>query len=403
MGASKAATAVMNFRVMGEDLPGSQQDDRQQAEATLATLPAPTPGGLERLPLAEKLLAEGTRPADLAKAPRRAPLGLPPMPAYCESLRLTDQGVVLGKGTVIAALDDRADGGTGLVIDADRIIALLAVASGTMPAPEPVIRQFACASRALAKGDPTLAAIVLAQLGQPPLAHSGFAKALALAADELGRGTDPVVLMKGLGMVPVGKERGELRKDTESGKTQDRDDDGCYACEGRQSMSETAADYSRQKVISELATGMGVDPKLVLAAGDDGAAALAGVSNFQFLDKHGQESVLRQIDGLKVDNPELAGKLLATVGDIMVNPAWVPAAASDKQLDDAIKFNGIAGTIAGFLVGKTPIPAGKVALVGLTRYLEQAKITLQQEKARRTGDMSGISDRKIDPGSRPKY
>jgi len=200
-----------------------QQRDRQQAEATLATLPAPTPGGLERLPLAEKLLAEGTRPADLAKAPRRAPLGLPPMPAYCESLRLTDQGVVLGKGTVIAALDDRADGGTGLVIDEDRIVALLAVASGTMPTPEPVIRHFACASRALAKGDPTLATIALAQLGQPPLAHNGFAKALELAADELGRGTDPVALMKGLGMKPLRTGQSELRKVTKYSPDQPRD------------------------------------------------------------------------------------------------------------------------------------------------------------------------------------
>jgi len=178
--------------------------DRPAADI-LATLPAPTPGGVERLPLAEKLLVAGARPADLAKALRRAPLGLPPMPAYCESLRLTDQGVVLGKGTVIAALDDRADGSTGLVIEEDRIVALLAVASGTVSAAGPVVRQFACASRALAKGDPTLAAIALAQLGQPPLEHSGFAKALSLAADALGRGTDPVALLKGLGMVAEGE------------------------------------------------------------------------------------------------------------------------------------------------------------------------------------------------------
>lgn len=147
---------------------------------------------------------------------------------------------------------------------------------------------------------------------------------------------------------------------------------------------------------------MGIDPKLVRAAGDDGAAALAGAASFQFLDKKGQETVLSQIEGLKTDNPELAGKLRAVVGDIMLNPAWVPAAATDKQLDDAIKFNGAAAIIVGFVAGKIPNPVGRATLTALSSHLDSAKITLQQEKARRTGDKNLVSDPKTNPGSRPK-
>lgn len=96
----------------------------------------------------------------------------------------------------------------------------------------------------MAKGDTALAAVVICQIGLPPLEHNGYAKALSLAETELDRGTDPVALLKGLGMLPAGMRTWDWRKDCESGKSQERDAKGKYAPEGGQSMSETAAEHA---------------------------------------------------------------------------------------------------------------------------------------------------------------
>lgn len=177
--------------------------DRHRAQSLLAGLPEPPPGCAERLAKAERLLKSGVPPADLPRLLKRAALGLSPVPAYAASLTLSDQGVVLGKGTVIVPLDDEP--GLALAGNEERILALLSVARWGLATPE-MLEKIAGAHRFLARGEVGLAAIHLCLSGQPPLAHRGEAKALDLAARELDQGMRPFDLLKGLWLLP-----GEVR------------------------------------------------------------------------------------------------------------------------------------------------------------------------------------------------
>jgi len=93
-------------RAIAEAVEALWSNRDHDARATLARLPEPPADCADRLAVAERLLKAGAPPADLENAVRRAPLGLRPAPSYAEGLVLCDQGVVLGKGTVIAALAD---------------------------------------------------------------------------------------------------------------------------------------------------------------------------------------------------------------------------------------------------------------------------------------------------------
>jgi len=173
-----------------------------QAANMLADLPEPLEDCDATLAKAQELLEQGTKPFALAKALRRAHLHFPPSPAYSETLRLTDKGVVLGKGTVIAALQDRPEGGTGLAIDGKepRILALLSLARQELVDEDKVLGCLATASRALQKGDTALAAIAISHLGQPRLEDERLAKRLGIASIKLAGGVHPSDLMKAYGL-----------------------------------------------------------------------------------------------------------------------------------------------------------------------------------------------------------
>jgi len=92
--------------------------------------------------------------------------------------------------------------GLGVVGCEGRILALLSVACGRLVGPE-VLAKFTAASDALVRGETSLAAILLAHVKQPPLPHSGFAKALDAAAQGIDGGFHPFDLLKGLNLLPA--------------------------------------------------------------------------------------------------------------------------------------------------------------------------------------------------------
>jgi GH24 family phage-related lysozyme (muramidase) len=196
-------------RIVGAaDLIG--RDDRRAA-LLLSGVEAPTAQGSARLPTAMGLLKSGTPASDLASAVNRALLGLPLAPGYTAQLALSDRGVVLGKGSVIVALKEGPTGRLLLRGQEERILALLSLSRQGLAPPE-TIAKLEGVSRSLAQGEVTLACIKLAQMGQPPLPHEGFAKSLALAIDELDRGMSPFALLKGMGLMPGGMGYPEWRK-----------------------------------------------------------------------------------------------------------------------------------------------------------------------------------------------
>jgi len=176
--------------------------NERQADQLLAGLPEPHRDCEPRLLAAQALLRKGVAPAALSVALRRASLGLPEAPAYSPALRLTDRGVVLGKGTVIAALIDHP-GGTALAIDGqeERILTLLSVARQELVDPDRILRGLQTVSRALQKGDTSLAAIALCQLGQPPLTDERLAKTLTWADNRLAKGRPALTLLKMQGLL----------------------------------------------------------------------------------------------------------------------------------------------------------------------------------------------------------
>ena len=93
---------------------------------------------------------------------RTAALGdLPPAPRFCRTAQLTDLGIVLGEGIVLAPLARGGDG--GLVVEGREaeIFALLSLAQGGAVRPN-VLHGFHGVSKALARGEIVGAMIRLA-------------------------------------------------------------------------------------------------------------------------------------------------------------------------------------------------------------------------------------------------
>jgi hypothetical protein len=88
----------------------------------------------------------------------------------CRRLQLTEQGLVLGEGIVVAALERRADGSCVLAVEGREggIFVLLSLARGRAISPT-VLRGLHGVAKSLAQGDAVGATIRLAQLGLPPL------------------------------------------------------------------------------------------------------------------------------------------------------------------------------------------------------------------------------------------
>lgn len=194
----------------------------READHIISAFPAPQADADTLVEETSRLLKAGVRPDRIESTRHARRLGLRPAPEWAETLTLCDKGVMLGKGTVIADLADLPFGGTGLDLNGkeDRIVTLLSVARQGWAGME-ALAKLEAVSRALAKGDISVATIALAQLGQPPLGKEQLAKKLDWAAERMNSGVSPRVLLKNQGIFPTGYTR--WVKDKESGKTQAHD------------------------------------------------------------------------------------------------------------------------------------------------------------------------------------
>jgi len=167
----------------------------READQIISGLPEPLAEAEERVEEANRLLKDGVSPYRLAEAMRGETLGLNPAPAWTEHLTLCDKGIVLGKGTVIVAL---TDDGLDLEGKEAEVLALLSLARRRL-APAETLEKLASVSRSVMAGNISVAAITLAQLGQPPLQDESLAKSLIFAANRLKRGVKPLELLKKAG------------------------------------------------------------------------------------------------------------------------------------------------------------------------------------------------------------
>ena len=184
-----------------------------EADRLLRDMPHPEVAAMPELAKAAKLLKDGVAPDRLDRALRNPNLKLPRTPAWAPELALSEDGVVLGDGTIIAPLTDLPGGGCGLGIEGREaeILALLSIARRE-PAPPAMLTKLTVASQALAAGDPARAAMVLCQSGQPRIDDRELAKGLASAAELMADGMSPAALLKAIGMKPVKWGRETLGK-----------------------------------------------------------------------------------------------------------------------------------------------------------------------------------------------
>ena len=175
-----------------------------EADRLLRDMPHPEVAAMLELAKAARLLKDGVAPDRLDRALRNPDLRLPRTPAWAPELALSEDGVVLGDGTVIAPLINLPGGGCGLGIEGREaeILALLSIARRE-PAPPAMLTKLAVASQALAAGDPARAAMVLCQSGQPRIDDRELAKGLAGAAELMADGMSPASLIKAIGMKPA--------------------------------------------------------------------------------------------------------------------------------------------------------------------------------------------------------
>ncbi len=116
---------------------------------------------------------------------------LPPKPAFASRPQLCADGLILGKGTVIAQFINHSEtSGLALQGREEHVLALLSIASGKHANPA-VLRKLESASRALARGEPVLATFILCQTDLPRLANDNAADALEIAARRLENGVSP--------------------------------------------------------------------------------------------------------------------------------------------------------------------------------------------------------------------
>ena len=120
---------------------------------------------------------------------------LPPAPRFCRTAELTDLGVVLGEGIVLAPLTKGGDG--ALVVEGREaeIFALLSLAQGGAVRPN-VLYGIHGVSKALARGEIVGAMIRLAQIGLPALRGPRDAEMLKAGAVFLDKGFSPWAILQ---------------------------------------------------------------------------------------------------------------------------------------------------------------------------------------------------------------
>jgi hypothetical protein len=122
---------------------------------------------------------------------------LPPPPAFCRGAQLTDRGVVLGEGVVVAPMTRRGDGTAALAVEGREaeIFALLSLAQGGAVHPN-VLHGVHGVAKSLARGEFVGAAIRLAQIGLPPLRGPRDAEMLKAGATCLDKGFSPWTILQ---------------------------------------------------------------------------------------------------------------------------------------------------------------------------------------------------------------
>ncbi len=133
-----------------------------------------------------------------ADAASRRTFGKNSLPGFAGQMALTERGLVLGAGTLLAKLVDKA---RPIEADQERIWTLLSVAHG-----EEISRAVFGSLRRAAKhwhsGDKCFAAIQLARMGLPDIGEDA-AYRLSLAAELIGAGVAPCELARELGFDPA--------------------------------------------------------------------------------------------------------------------------------------------------------------------------------------------------------
>jgi hypothetical protein len=126
---------------------------------------------------------------------------LPPAPPFCRSAQLTDRGIVLGEGVVLAPLARRDDGGGVLVVEGREaeIFALLSLARGGAIRPN-VLHGLHGVAKSFGQGEIVGAMIRLAQIGLPPLRGPRDAEMLKTGANFLDKGFSPQTLLRAAGI-----------------------------------------------------------------------------------------------------------------------------------------------------------------------------------------------------------
>jgi hypothetical protein len=132
-----------------------------------------------------------------ADSAARQPFGKNSSHGFVGRMTLTERGLILGAGTLLAKLDDKA-----LLIEADqeRIWTLLSVAYGEKIS-QAVFGSLRRAAKHWQGGDKSLAAIHLAQMGLPDIGEDA-ANRLSLAAELIDAGVAPRELARELGFDP---------------------------------------------------------------------------------------------------------------------------------------------------------------------------------------------------------
>lgn len=126
---------------------------------------------------------------------------LPPAPRFCGSAQLTDRGVVLGEGVVVAPLT-RSLGATVLLAVEGRegeIFALLSLAKGAAIHPN-VVHGLHGVAKSLARGEIVGAMIRLAQIGLPQLRGPRDVELLNVGARFLAKGLSPWTILQAAGI-----------------------------------------------------------------------------------------------------------------------------------------------------------------------------------------------------------
>jgi hypothetical protein len=130
---------------------------------------------------------------------------LPPAPRFCRTAQLTDRGIVLGEGVLLAPLARRADGAAALAVEGREaeIFALLSLARGGAVRPN-ILHGLHGVAKSLAQGEIVGATIRLAQIGLPPLRGPRDAEMLKAGAIFLDKGFSPRTLLRAAGIEGAG-------------------------------------------------------------------------------------------------------------------------------------------------------------------------------------------------------